>query len=226
MHFHLPKPLHGWREFAGEVGIIVIGVLIALGAEQVVEDWRWHQRIHDAEASMSRELGDDDGAQAYARLAVAPCIRQHLDAVEQSLIAERDKGMPFISPKVSTPPFRTWDNDAWRAAVSSGVTSHMTTGKAYDWSSPYALIGDMDQGAMREFTDWAELTRLATLPPHPSEAERQRIFAALAHARQDNEFLAWMSDKFIRYSQIVGVGVSGAAKRKQIGMHRALLGCA
>ena len=37
MHFHLPKPLHGWREFAGEVGIIVIGVLIALGAEQVVE---------------------------------------------------------------------------------------------------------------------------------------------------------------------------------------------
>ena len=30
MHFHLPKPLHGWREFAGEVAIIVIGVLIAL----------------------------------------------------------------------------------------------------------------------------------------------------------------------------------------------------
>ena len=39
MHFHLPKPLHGWRAFTGEVGIIVIGVLIALGAEQIVEDW-------------------------------------------------------------------------------------------------------------------------------------------------------------------------------------------
>jgi hypothetical protein len=37
MHFHLPKPLHGWRQFVGEVGIIVIGVLIALGAEQLVE---------------------------------------------------------------------------------------------------------------------------------------------------------------------------------------------
>jgi isocitrate dehydrogenase len=34
---HLPKPLHGWREFVGEVGIIVLGVLIALGAEQVAE---------------------------------------------------------------------------------------------------------------------------------------------------------------------------------------------
>jgi hypothetical protein len=30
MHVHLPKPLHGWRAFAGEVGIIVLGVLIAL----------------------------------------------------------------------------------------------------------------------------------------------------------------------------------------------------
>ena len=32
MHIHLPKPLHGWRAFVGEVGIIVLGVLIALGA--------------------------------------------------------------------------------------------------------------------------------------------------------------------------------------------------
>jgi len=36
MHLHLPKPLHGWRELAGAVGIIVVGVLIALGAVQVV----------------------------------------------------------------------------------------------------------------------------------------------------------------------------------------------
>lgn len=28
MEVHLPKPLHGWREFVGEVGIIVLGVLM------------------------------------------------------------------------------------------------------------------------------------------------------------------------------------------------------
>ena len=32
MDFHLPKPLHGWREFVGEVRTTVLGVLIALGA--------------------------------------------------------------------------------------------------------------------------------------------------------------------------------------------------
>jgi hypothetical protein len=32
MQFHLPKPLRGWRAFVGEVGVIVLGVLVALGA--------------------------------------------------------------------------------------------------------------------------------------------------------------------------------------------------
>jgi hypothetical protein len=50
MHFHLPKPLHGWREFAGEVGIIVIGVLIALAFGQIA------QSLHDrASAEQARE---------------------------------------------------------------------------------------------------------------------------------------------------------------------------
>src|SRR3954452_18045178 len=28
MHFHLPKALHGWRELAKEISIIVVGVLL------------------------------------------------------------------------------------------------------------------------------------------------------------------------------------------------------
>lgn len=32
------KPLHGWRAFFGEVGVIVIGVLLALVAQQVAQD--------------------------------------------------------------------------------------------------------------------------------------------------------------------------------------------
>ncbi len=32
------KPLHGWRAFFGEVGVVVLGVLLALGAQQVVQE--------------------------------------------------------------------------------------------------------------------------------------------------------------------------------------------
>lgn len=47
MHIHLPKPVHGWRAFVGEVGIIVIGILIALGAEQLVEWVHWRHKQHE-----------------------------------------------------------------------------------------------------------------------------------------------------------------------------------
>jgi hypothetical protein len=59
MHFHLPKPLHGWRELVGEVGIIVVGVLIALGAEQVVESWQWHEKVGVVRKSLMGELAND-----------------------------------------------------------------------------------------------------------------------------------------------------------------------
>ena len=51
MDIHKPKPFHGWRELLKEVGIIVLGVLIALGAEQAVS------KIHErAQADDTREI--------------------------------------------------------------------------------------------------------------------------------------------------------------------------
>ena len=32
MEIHKPKPIHNWRDFIKEVGTIVLGVSIALGA--------------------------------------------------------------------------------------------------------------------------------------------------------------------------------------------------
>jgi hypothetical protein len=53
MHFHLPKPLHGWRAFAGEVGIIVIGVLIALSAEQFAEYLHNRAQVRHGEEALT-----------------------------------------------------------------------------------------------------------------------------------------------------------------------------
>jgi hypothetical protein len=62
MHFHLPKPLHGWREFVGEVGIIVIGVLIALGAEQAAEALHNRAQVHEAVNKLHTESVENRSA--------------------------------------------------------------------------------------------------------------------------------------------------------------------
>ena len=40
MAMRFPAPVHGWRAFAGEVGTIVLGVLLALGAQELVQSQR------------------------------------------------------------------------------------------------------------------------------------------------------------------------------------------
>jgi len=59
MRFQLPKPLHGWREFAGEVGVIVLGVLIALGLGEVAQGWNDRSNTREARDAIRAEIGSD-----------------------------------------------------------------------------------------------------------------------------------------------------------------------
>ena len=55
MHIHKPKALHGWREFLGEIGVIVCGVLIAIALDQTVETLHRHAQARE----MIRKLRDE-----------------------------------------------------------------------------------------------------------------------------------------------------------------------
>jgi hypothetical protein len=82
MIFRLFRPLHGWRQFAGEVGIVVLGVLIALAAQQLVDTI--HRRSDGAQlvAALRSELSDDRSRWEHIRSADA-CTLQRLDALER-----------------------------------------------------------------------------------------------------------------------------------------------
>ena len=95
MHVRLPKPLHGWREFAGEVGIIVLGVLIALTFGQLVE---WvHSRQKQNE--MMERLFEE------ARIDVAQLRDLEPDAADMQL--EVDFATQLTKDN-SCPPVERW----------------------------------------------------------------------------------------------------------------------
>ena len=56
MRLRLFKPLDGWRAFWGEVGIVVLGILIALGAQQVVEDIRVDGDVQTFRETVDQEI--------------------------------------------------------------------------------------------------------------------------------------------------------------------------
>jgi hypothetical protein len=84
MDFHVPKPLHGWREFVGEVGIIVLGVLIALVAQQALEWLQHRSEIAQLRAALRAELADDRARWEDIR-AGDRCSALRLDRLEQWL---------------------------------------------------------------------------------------------------------------------------------------------
>lgn len=91
MHIHLPKPLHGWRALIGEVGIIVIGVLIALGAEQVVT------RVHEAQIKRETlQAAKTELATALRnfvnRRLIEPCIDRRFNEVSGLITASTAAG--------------------------------------------------------------------------------------------------------------------------------------
>jgi hypothetical protein len=51
------RPAKGWRAFAGEVGVIVLGVLIALGAQQAAETVNERREAAETRATLTNEIG-------------------------------------------------------------------------------------------------------------------------------------------------------------------------
>jgi hypothetical protein len=112
MHIHLPKPLHGWREFLGEVGVIVIGVLVALGAEQVVENLHHRSQVHEATDKLHIQNLENQRVLDYDQIRLRRVL-----AVSDSDIAAlrgcRDPGV--ISPLTAVPQVSVFapSFDAW-----------------------------------------------------------------------------------------------------------------
>ena len=212
MEVHLPKPLHGWREFVGEVGIIVLGVLIALGAEQVVQYFHQQAQLREAEDAMTSELRDDDLPQAFTRTAIYNCYSGQLDAIENAAASgDRDKFRTLA--RNYKPVFRTWDDEAWKAALASQVLVNTGSKRMINWSAAYILIALLSQSAKEE-TDqlprlWARLSGVGPI----SAAQQDRLFQVTEDLRRDNRGMALSSLVLMSVLGQRGMTLTPQAKR-------------
>ena len=113
MHFHLPKPLHGWRAFVGEVGLIVIGVLIALGAEQVAQEIQIRSNVHAFRKTIDHEIGMNVYAFDF-RASQFGCDRQRLTELtkwlDQSRAAPTAPAIYPHGPVIASPDRSAWNS--------------------------------------------------------------------------------------------------------------------
>ena len=162
MKLSVPKPMHGWREFAGEVGIIVIGVLIALGAQQLAEGWQWRQRTDDARVALAREI-TNISALHYERLIVQRCLLGRLDFLADRLEKSGPewKAEPeyFINPRrfmsnalpiAYRPPQRDLVDSIWVSVRSDQTLGHLKSNESADIAAIYANARSVDALQIQE----------------------------------------------------------------------------
>ena len=137
MHVHLPKPLHGWRALVGEVGIIVAGVLIALGAEQLVQSIDEREDVTQLRAALRAELADDRARWEGIRVRDR-CTQQCLDALSRWL-ASAPPGARLAGNRYRVFLFNM-HSSAWDLAKASPAAAHIPLKERLTYASLYAAI--------------------------------------------------------------------------------------
>jgi hypothetical protein len=207
MHFHLPKPLHGWREFAGEVGIIVVGVLIALGAEQVVEDLHWRHVASAARESVSGEM-DTEFFTASEMVIAQPCVDRQLEQVEAAVLAPG----PFHPvPSYSEGPMsfavrapeKSWSDNVWKSVSEDGTAAHFDRKTRLGLAIFYSLVEYLREHNARADELRQRLSALSR-PIQPDAATRAGFVADIEQARSLYGMMALISNQAIGRAEGLG----------------------
>jgi hypothetical protein len=175
MDVHKPKPWHGVREFVKEIGTIVIGVLIALGAEQVVE--RLHEaRMSDEAREAVRSEINLDLANMKRRAEVEPCIARRL--VELTDWVSRAEAGEAVAPPltIGAPGHPVAFTERWEAASAGGRTSLLSIEEQQGYARAIQQIKGFQASKPLEREAWGELVGL--------EGVRRPSPELLAQARQ------------------------------------------
>ena len=183
MHLHLPKPLHGWREFAGEVGIIVLGVLIALGAEQAIEGLRDRNVAAQSRRDVREEVSTDLGF-LRGRLLETGCIDSRLSQLSE-LVARGTipKGtVTWVGRPNDFAPFE----ERWRAVTSSARTAMFSPDEQGAFDEIYEVFARNDAESQLEQQAWTDLNIMERFDGRIDAGDRRFLLRSIEQARRSN----------------------------------------
>jgi len=189
--------------FAGEVGVIVLGVLIALAAQQAMDEWRWSRDVERTNADLDDEILANimNGAE---RVAVNACLQQRLamlsDAVGKgegrwtARPAVATAPLRFVLPVIYRAPNRVWTTDVWDQAKANGVVGHMSPTEVANYSGIYEQISDLRAQNAAEVRVTPSLAVLG-FDGRMDAATRDRVLSSLAELDSLNTWIVVIANQ-------------------------------
>lgn len=204
MKVHPPRAIDSWREFLVEILIIVIGVALALAAEEALSDYHAGKEVAVVQESLNDELADSLFA-SLERINHADCQERFLDHLDT--LAHRPGGQPLGD--IPAAPVRLWGSAAWEAAVASGIVEEMEHDERHAYAVLFSIVRTMKDWNTRERELWATVRAYARTPPATPEA-RHRLAEAVSQLRSLTGIMALASRQFVETARPLDLKLSPA----------------
>jgi len=213
MPIHVPKPLHGWREFAGEVGVIDLGVLIAIALEQLVEIIHWNNQIGEARTALHQEMAHTNKAFAF-RVAAHDCIAARLTRlnaiIERAAKHDPQPRIGDILPDVGN----ALSNNVWETSRSAQTLAHFGRDQLRLYGVYYMQVTNVQAFMGQEVQDWGILKVLKGDPDRLGPIDIAGLRVAINHATFENDIIAGIAQDELDTSRQLGVDVPRADRAR------------
>jgi hypothetical protein len=205
MDIHKPKPWHSVREFLKEYLIIVVGVLTALGAEQLVEHLRWEKAVEEARASIHQEIAFNGGFFAE-RARGRPCVAEAVGRLNSAISAAEVTGHSEAVPGIPYNLSAQITDAQWQAARAAQVLPHFPRAELAELGRYYDIIETFKTYFMgRESEDWLWLTDLNGGPRKLDRSDLTLLRFHLRSAAVYSGAIGDVSQQLLDMSEKLGV---------------------
>jgi hypothetical protein len=159
MEFHLPEPIRNLKDFFYHLGIVTLGILMALGLEQIVEA---HHRTKIGQSSMEsfrRELRDNR-ERVTEILATLPKSRAQIEREIARVAALGDAASKTPVP-IDYPDLHLllMSSAAWDTAIATQALFYIPTEDAKHFSRAYGAFEVFMNEERTGVAAWQDLRR-------------------------------------------------------------------
>jgi hypothetical protein len=148
MDVHAPmEPIHTWRDILLHLGIVTVGLFIALSLEALVEHIHNRHLVAEARANIRQEIEIDH----HAAQDDIKRVQHNIDTIKANIVTiHRLQTHPkdFKGSITNSMSFDSLNDAAWRTARDTGALSFMPYKEVQRYSDLYMLEGLVIQKAI------------------------------------------------------------------------------
>ena len=193
------SPSMGWKAFWSEIIIVILGVLIALAANETVQNWNWRNKVQDGENRLrvDVERAFINAAELYVTV---PCVDSQLSNLTNNLLKSGEKltQMPIYKENIVGAfewdfvvrlPNRPYSFSTWETLLADGTAAHFSPTR----QEAYAYINFVINRFQNENTKNQEATGrfdVMAFPINLDTGVRKDLMVDIQEQKRRNIFLS------------------------------------